>query len=68
MPFKVQRRTLADRVGVVGGSGVILLDDELPKQDFLGTGFGVKPMNKNVIKKLENLSVGKKRKNINFQV
>lgn len=69
MPLRVQRQTLADRVGVVGGGSVVLLDETLPKQnEVLGTGFGVKSMDKSVIKKLENLNVGKKRKNVNFQV
>lgn len=70
MPLRVQRQTLADRVGVVGkGGAVVLIDETLPKQnEVLGTGFGVKTMDKSVIKKLENLNIGKKRKNVNFQV
>ena len=68
MPMVCQRRPLATSVGIVAGKGALLLEDHIPQDNqTLGTGFGVKSMDKKVIQKLGNLNVGRKRKNVNFE-
>jgi hypothetical protein len=68
MPIAVDgREKLAEQIGVRGGSA-LLLSEVSPAQSRIidGTGYGVKTPSSNLLNKLENLNVGKKRKNVNI--
>jgi hypothetical protein len=72
MPIAVNGRDrLSETIGVRGGE--LLLSNTTPAQSRMieGTGYGVKTPSNNLLKKLDNLSVGtfkKARKNINMEL
>lgn len=69
MPIAVSGRDrLAEVIGVRGGE-LLLSNTSLSQSKMIdGTGFGVKTPSSNLLKKLDNLSVGKKRKNVNIEL
>lgn len=72
MPMSVSGRDrLADTIGVRGSGADLLLSSVSPSESRMidGTGFGVKTPSNNLLKKLDNLNVGKKiRKNVNINL
>jgi hypothetical protein len=74
LPMSVShRQDLASQVGIRGGSNTLLLDKSISLAERrkidgtgLGAGFGVKSPSLGLLKKLDNLNVGKKRKNISM--
>lgn len=69
MPIGVNgRANLVEQIGVRGGE-LLLSDTNMSMANrTIGTGFGVKTPSSNLLKKLDNLSVGKKRKNVNIDL
>ena len=69
LPISVSnRQELAEQLGIKGaGTSALLLSDARPYDtQFKGTGFGVRAPNPNLLGKIDGLSVGKKRKNVNI--
>ena len=65
LPIGADKKLISHHLGMVSGSGTTpsLLSSDLATSS-IGMGFGVKTPNKNLINKLENLSIGNKRKNV----
>ena len=72
MPIGVNGRSqLAEQTQSVRGSGsdVLLSDTSSSMANrTMGTGYGVKTPSSDLFRKLDNLSVGKKRKNVNINL
>jgi hypothetical protein len=70
MPLGVKRQVLAEKMGISGRGGVLLLSEGLGSADKNavsgGRGFGVKSPNPAVLQKLERLQIGKPRKNVSI--
>ena len=72
MPIVVDGRAkLAETIGVRGSGADLLLSDTSisTANRTMGTGFGVKTPSTDLLRKLDNLNVGKKaRKNVNIDL
>lgn len=71
LPLEVSnRQQLAQQIGVMGSGSALLLSSVSPSESRIidGTGFGVKPMPSSLIGKLDGLSLGKKRSNVNISL
>ncbi len=75
MPIGVKRQVLAEKMGISGRGGVLLLSEGLGSADKnavsggmnCGRGFGVKTPNPAFLQKLERLQIGKPtRKNVSI--
>ena len=70
LPIQVtSRQQLAEQIGVAGSGTALLLSHTSPSESKIvdGTGFGIKPMPQSLTSKMDGMSVGKKRKNVNIQ-
>ena len=63
MPIGTHKKVISKHLGNIkgGGSPALLLSHDLGSSS-IGSGFGVKSPNPNLINKLENLSIGNKPK------
>lgn len=71
LPLEVSnRQQLAQQIGVAGNGSALLLSSISPSESRIidGTGFGIKSMPSSLIGKLDGLSLGKKRSNINISL
>jgi hypothetical protein len=77
MPIAVKKPLMAQKMGISGSGGVLLLSKDLGSADenaqlggrirTTGGGFGVKTPNKSLLAKLDNVSIGKPtRKNVSI--
>jgi hypothetical protein len=68
MPIFISRNIILESpLGIRGmGTSLLLSEASSPNSNVIGTGFGVKAPGKNLLNKLDNLNVGKKRKNVNI--
>jgi hypothetical protein len=78
MPIAVKKPLMAQRMGISGGGGALLLSKDLGSADenamssggrirTTGGGFGVRTPNKSLLAKLDSLSIGKPtRKNVSI--
>jgi hypothetical protein len=75
MPLGVKVQNLAEKMGISGRGGVLLLSEGLGSADknatfggrMCGSGYGVKSHNPAVLQKLERLQIGKpSRKNVSI--
>lgn len=71
LPLEVSnRQQLAQQIGITGNGATLLLSPVSLSESRIidGTGFGVKPMPSSLIGKLDGLSLGKKRGNVNISL